>query len=131
MGDNLKIPMVFIKVDPLYDAEAWLALVMGKTLWIECSSPEHVDGNWAQIKRRVDFIANPPPKLQSIPSIRDLKPMKLQLGEDEEEESRIDKLDILTEMVQEQTKLIKILIQDNQHMREELKRIQERLTFAE
>ena len=70
MADNLGKPIVFVKVEEDYTAEAWLALVMGKALWVQCTTVEDMDQAWPQIDRRIRLVANPEAQLPPMaPSI--------------------------------------------------------------
>ena len=60
MADNLEKPMIFVKVQHDYKQEGWLSLVMGKALWIECSSVDMVDQVIPRILGRISAISSIP-----------------------------------------------------------------------
>jgi hypothetical protein len=53
MGDGLNKPMIFVRVEKDYKQEAWLNLVMGKALYVDCFNHGMVDAAFPQIAKRI------------------------------------------------------------------------------
>ena len=81
MADNSNIPTVFVRVEEGYRQEAWLSLVMGKALYIDCFDTSMVDTAFPKIAKRVSDITkqnikanaltprNPNPPLPPTPKL--------------------------------------------------------------
>ena len=54
MADNLSKNICFVKVQPDYQPEGWLNLVMGKSLWLPCYSENMIDEAVGEILKRVN-----------------------------------------------------------------------------
>lgn len=70
MGDGLSKPMIFVKVEKDYKQEAWLNLVMGKALWIECLNTGMLDSAFPQIAKRVSAATSQTIKVAAPPAPR-------------------------------------------------------------
>ena len=90
MADNLEKPMIFVKVQHDYKQEGWLNLVMGKALWIECSSVDMVDKVMPQILRRISTVSSIP---VAIPEIAHTAEQPEQPKQSEQSSAPISKID--------------------------------------
>lgn len=75
MGDNLNKPMIFVRAEKDYRPEAWLSLIMGKSLYIECHSEGMIDTAFPVISKRVSPYLSAIVKLPSSNNTTNIAPV--------------------------------------------------------